>query len=687
MRRLLAILGLACIALLSDAHVGVARTPFGGGFAPYGVAQPTITSITNQDTGGGAVVVTGTGFSTDKLSFWCNDGYGAQAAPMGFLATSSLTAFSFTATVPPSAAGTYSCFSQNSDGSRAVAISGLTIATTQNCTAVFGANAKAWVRSDTGLTTGSWADKTGNGNTFTGSGGLTVNASSSFFGGDPSVTCDGTSGGYTTGSSVSWGSAEYWVLATYRPTTSSALNYVAEVAGSGGDITLLINGLTPELVSTGGNVTRSAAITTLSGYQSYVGADTTTGSVSVANETPTTGAITAPTSSSTVTLSLCHHNTAFGHIELVEACFVNVKPTLPQLAAYAQYENLRYSLSFPSVPSYGGVQAVTPIYGTVTGAAASGGFRVGLAGAYAGGTVAISGGILSTTSVQFNGSTSVESVVPAGTYTPGLYNVTYTNPDGGSVTAINGFRVVAGSLGASATVDPMLCGGTTTAAWWDGNANYVTCAGGACANGSGASGAVDRSFNVNSLAQPTSADQPTWNSSDVNLGNLPSFSGNATSAYLPTIGNMSLDSSTPAMYVATVARYPSAATGGTNAVFSYNSTNALLYLNGSTAPIFYVTGAVQWGSGLANLSRAVTGQAASGASPATQINVSNSGSPVSGTGGGTLINNAGPGAILASSAGSRFFNSNVAAVAVLNVVPSSTVKACLETWAQTWGVP
>lgn len=648
-------------------------------------AVPMITSITGQDTGGGQITITGTGFGAGSTNLnavhvWCDTlTSSARPAPPNreFLPIISLSSTQIVAFAGTYDAGTYDCRIENLGGATDSAPQSLKITATSDPSVVFGAQLDAWWRSDSGVSlsggvVGQWTDKTSHAYIIgaTGTGRPTYNTSSSNFGSFPSITFNGTTNALSLATSVSLGSTtQECMFIVYREVTNATnrVYFDMSTAAAATVYRLQSNGTnppTPQFVDTAGTATQPNTVTVGTPAQFYACVNSSGHNLAINNSTPTTTTFTdtVASTSMSVTIGATSGLASFSNIEVVEAFLVSGAPTTTQLANVAAYENLRYNLGSPQ-PTL-----VTNIPTT------GGGYRVKGTNFLNGATLAVSNGLESVTTAGFNSSTSIESTVGAGTYALGTYDVTVTNPDGGNITLVNSLRV-------TSVADPMVIAGLSVIGWYDFDAPYVTL------SGSFVTGLIDRSY-INDMIQNTGGDQATYNATDAVYSGHASATFNGTSTFVFD-GSASADSGT-ATWLQTISNFDSANTNVGNAITDFSNgqfsearnQNGVPNCNRST-----ITAA--WGSTQSGAARSVTCSVPTGANPTITLNVSN-GIAITASGTANAVNTSRiltMGARYNGSTVNIFYKGTISKVVVLNATPNSTQRGQFETWAQQYGAP
>jgi hypothetical protein len=436
------------------------------------------------------------------------------------------------ATVPagtlPCDSGTcpYDVIADTMGGGYALLNGALTVSLASNpltCATNAGASVLAWwTAKNYNSGTGNWTDASGNGNTAACvTGGITYSGSDSNWNSQPSLTLNGTSGKCSLATLNLGGSnTTLFVYAVTRTTSSSTTEYVWSYDSASYyaryQATNVIAAFGPAGAAAFTGLTNA---TPYAWYGYTIGGTPETGGVNVGQSlSGEVGWSYAPGSpmvtSGDFQIGWSGSGNYFtGSITDILVLARTSKPSNTEILCDYDFFNAEYALD----------QAPTLI--ACTTVPSTGGLIRCQGSHLVSGTTLSSPGIGNLSTTFLNAST-VQATVPAGVYTANL-DIAVTNPDGDSFTLVGAVKPLTG-VGASCDSWTSVNTGQLIGIF---DGDNIACSG-TCSNGSQITSAVDLSMfhSATTLAQGTSANQPTWNQNDVNWGGHSSLNFNATSA-------------------------------------------------------------------------------------------------------------------------------------------------------------
>lgn len=560
MKRLLL---LVLLALYVAGDAGRALAGFGtwtGNLAPVNAAA-VVFSMTGVAAGGGSSTAIGSGLPTEPQVVACLSPCSGDNHTVR-IPTLSASSTGFVAAVPPLPVGLYDVQISASSGLIATAQQVLNVVSSFDCLGVFSTHVEAYYKTSAGVTcvgvacanggaVDGWADQSSHGRNLIASGSArpTYLASSSIAPPGftyPGVSFDGVANlmSAVVNASASTDLTLFLVARELATNTNKPfVTWAQDNTSTAHSWALGTGGTTPALYSTGVSATTTLASTGGVGFQMWGGAHGTSGSYAatdaIDNGTPGTGTSVQTWGGTPTTGTLylggghVSGSLRFSNIEVVEACLVSgINPSSANYLSYAQYQNLTY-LNY--APSY---------LHTYPTCSTSSGLRIRGSGAtntqYVPG-VSVSFdpalGEPAHTATVVNANV-IDVPMNGGPYTPGTYDVTITNPDGGSITRTNGVTIAASRTSSPSAV---VCDNSLSS-WYeignfpDGSPAYSY-------NGLAVSSLSDRALLGNDEIQATGAAQPACSNNgtscvgDADFLGAVSWNCNGTSSLLSTAGN------------------------------------------------------------------------------------------------------------------------------------------------------
>lgn len=664
---------------------------FGGGNkGRSGLPPPSELTATNVGTSGGTGTISGLNFVSGCSAFAVIGGV-ATALTITF---NSSTNLSFVLPAGSYTAGTWNLTVTNPDGQFDVQPIFVVSASSSPAT-LFGAALKGWWIVGTGTLSGGAAatngslvdtiqDQSGNGFHLTASGSArpTYNATASFCPSGlsyPSVTCDGVANLLLAGMPGLDASTDLTIFIVFKSlATNTNKVYTMFGANTGGsDQRWAISdqsGTSVVWLSSAG--ASGALLPEMSGVQIYYGGMHGTSGSYTTNLSINNGPASNGTSAQTWSAFTTRHYSvggasdasSFANLEFVEAFVVaGHNPTSSEYKAAVSYLNFKYINRSPTF------SAATTMYQTGTGFRVQGGSFVN------GASVTLESAVgVQPTATTYVSSTVLEVAMPGTSITPGSYDITISNPDGGAITQSTGFTVT----GTRALTPMTVTGDLSCVGWFDGSSWTL--------NGSAVSGLIDQSLLGNTLLQATSANQPAITLADADFAGKNSWTLNGTTSFMATTGNLS--------YGPTFGTAPSSGIGAaltmacvvkvdssnpTGALLSWWDVSVGLLTSAGRPQTSYGGGKATWATAVGGTVKHVLGTIPLQASTTISVDVNNSGTPAVS---GTLSPSSTAHALsMGAFASATFGKGKVGAIALFNRALTTTEQANLRTWASGYG--